>query len=44
MLVLFEHGIEVDEDTIGGKLLREGDYMPGGFFSNAYDQDIITKR
>ena len=41
---LFEHDIEVDEDTMGGEALRDGDMMLGDIFAQACYQETITKR
>ena len=40
---LFKHDIEVDEDTMGIKSLRDEDMMLGDIFAQACDQETITK-
>ena len=41
--LLFEHDIEVDEDTMGGGALRDGDKMLGDILAQACDKETITK-
>ena len=33
----------IDEDTMGGEVLREGDKILGDVFAEAYDHQLITK-
>ena len=40
---LFEHDIEVDEDTLGGAALRDGEKMLGDVFAQDCDQETMTK-
>ena len=37
------YGIEVDEDTLGGSIVREHNSLLGERFAGSYDQNVISK-